>query len=289
MFSQQVAEASSVLPFMLMFMVFVMGTSCTLQSLRSVALAPRRFLVALFVVYVLMPVLGYGIGRLFYAEGSPYAVGHLLIAVTPVAITSTVWTGMSHGNIALSLALVTFVTVVSGFYIPLQMSVFAGRTVEFDSFVLMGNLVRTIVLPVLLGIFVRHRSRGGIQAHRSYLDLITKVMMLVLLAVNGAVVRPHLQQMDGRLLRSVLVVTLHTSLNFAVGYLASMSLLGKRDRSLPTVVYAASMKNNAAGIVIALSHFGPLVALPVVLNMILQQFWASAYYRVFSRLFPSDA
>ena len=113
--------------------------------------------------------------------------------------------------------------------------------------------------------------------------------MLVLLAVNGAVVRPYLQQVDWQLFRLVLVVALHTTLNFGVGYLASLGLLGRNDRSLPTVVYAAAMKNNAAGIVIALGHFGPIAALPVVLNMILQQFWASTYYRLFQRQFPTDA
>ncbi len=288
LFAPQIAPLSAALPYMLFFMVFVMGTSCTLDSLKSVVAAPKGFLVTLVVVYLCMPVIGYGIGLLFYGPGSSYAVGHFLIAITPVAITSTIWTAISNGNIALSLSVVTFATVLSGFYIPLQMSIFMGQAVFFDSRELMSNLVQTIVIPVLLGLAARHTMGRSVERFRPGLDLTTKEMMLVLLAINGAVVRPYMQSLDADLPWVLVAVVVHTVANFFIAFVISRLLLGRNDRALPTVVYAASMKNNAAGIVIALNHFGPIVALPVVLNMIMQQFWAGVCYRVF-RLFSRDS
>ncbi len=57
--------------------------------------------------------IGYLVWVLFYSGDPELPVGHLLMAVTPVAVTSVVWTGIAGGNVALSIALVTVATLVS--------------------------------------------------------------------------------------------------------------------------------------------------------------------------------
>ena len=279
-----VAGAAGLLPYALVFIVFAMGTSCTLESFRSVVTAPKGFLVALLVVFVCMPVIGYTVGRLLYPSNPDFAVGHFLISVTPVAITSMVWTGIAGGNIALSLSLVTVVTVLSGFNIPLQMSLFLGKIVQFDALALLVNLSRTIVVPVILGLVLRNRFPGRVEPMRPYIDLFTKLAMLLIISVNGAVVRPYIVAFDLAILRLFLIVALHTLLNFSIALIIARLLLGRTHPSLPPVVYAASMKNNAAGLVIALNYFGAMVALPVVISMMMQQFWAGAFFRIIRRM-----
>lgn len=283
LFADYASNASVVLPYALFFIVFVVGTSCTLESFRSVITDPKGFFIALGVIFILMPLIGYGMGYFFHSDTPSYAAGHFLLSVTPVAITSMVWTGIVGGHIALSLALVTVVTLVSGVNIPFQMSVFMGKVVEFDALALTGNLSRTIVIPVILGLALRNRAPKVVIPLRPYFDLVTKLMMLVIITVNGAVVRPYVQGFDWEIIRLFLLVGLHNFLNFFTALAVAALFLGKRHLALPSVVYASSMKNTAAGIVIALNYFGPVVALPVVFSMMMQQFWAGAVYRIVSR------
>ncbi|WP_321991220.1 bile acid:sodium symporter [Marispirochaeta aestuarii] len=273
-----------VLPYALFFIVFVVGTSCTLESFRSVITDPRGFFIALGVIFVLMPLIGYLMGFFFHSGTPAYAAGHFLLSVTPVAITSMVWTGIAGGHIALSLALVTVVTLVSGVNIPFQMAFFMGKVVEFDALALTGSLSRTIVMPVILGLALRNRAPKAVVPLRPYFDLVTKLMMLVIITVNGAVVRPYVQGFDWEIIRLFLLVGLHNFLNFFSALAVAALFLGRRHMALPSVVYASSMKNTAAGIVIALNYFGPIVALPVVFSMMMQQFWAGAVYRIMNRL-----
>ncbi|WP_319476289.1 bile acid:sodium symporter [Marispirochaeta aestuarii] len=284
LFADYASNAAVVLPYALFFIVFVVGTSCTLESFRSVITDPRGFFIALGVIFVLMPLIGYLMGFFFHSGTPAYAAGHFLLSVTPVAITSMVWTGIAGGHIALSLALVTVVTLVSGVNIPFQMAFFMGKVVEFDALALTGSLSRTIVMPVILGLALRNRAPKAVVPLRPYFDLVTKLMMLVIITVNGAVVRPYVQGFDWEIIRLFLLVGLHNFLNFFSALAVAALFLGRRHMALPSVVYASSMKNTAAGIVIALNYFGPIVALPVVFSMMMQQFWAGAVYRIMNRL-----
>ena len=275
---------SSLLPYVLSILVMIVGTNCTLDSFRSIVRSPKSFIIALAIIYLLMPLIGYGIGAVFYPDKPLYAAGSILVSVTPVALTSMVWTGLAGGNLALALALVAVVTIFSGVNIPFQLSLFMGKVIEFDAMALTLKLIVTVVVPVLIGIGIRYFSGERIEKHRPVLGIITKVLMLVIMAVNGAVLRPYVNGLGMDALRLLLVAAFHMILNFSISMLIGAIFLGLRDPAIPPVVYASSMKNNAAGVVIALNYFSPAVALPVVFSMMTQQFWAGVFFQIFRRI-----
>ncbi len=274
------------LSYMLMFMVFVMGTSCTLESLTSIFKAPRGFFLGILILYLVLPLIGYIMGAVFWQDNPSYAVGHFLLAITPVAITSMIWTGFAGGNIALALALVAVATVFSGFSIPSLMSLFMGKVVEFDARSLTMNLVHMIVGPVLVGILLRNRAPVFTVKVSHFLNLATKLMMVAIICVNGAAVRPYLTDFDLSLLKLLLVVFLHMMLNYSVAFGFAFLILGRRSPDLSPVIFTSSMKNTVAGIVIGLKFFGPAVALPVIMCIFMQQMAAGFFFRLLKKFSP---
>ncbi len=287
-FSETLIRFSGYLPYFLMFMVFILGTSCDLQSFRDVVKNPKGFLIALLVLYIFIPGIGYGIGRIFYAGSPQYAVGHFLLAVSPVAITSMIWTGFIGGNLVLALSIISAATVLSGFAIPFQMSFFMGEVVAFDAVALMLSLLKMIVFPVIAGILVRQKAPGFVEKTAPGGNLMNKVMMLMILAVNGAAVNPYIDNFDWSLIRMFLIVALHLFLNYAVALAAGWKFLGKESRDIPSIVFASGMRNNAAGVVIALHYFGPEVALPVIICIFMQQLSAGGIYSFMQKVLISQ-
>ncbi len=279
----RVADFAVILPYVLALIVFTMGTSCTVDSFKAIILSPKGFLTALFVVFVLMPLIGYLIGLLFYSGDPELFLGHLLMAVTPVAITSVVWTGIAGGNVALSIALVTVATLVSGASIPGLLSLYAGAVVEFDTLALVGNLSKTIVLPALLGLLVRNRLPRATEVSKPYVDLVAKFGMISVLVINGVTLKPVLGRLGWGMGSLILIVAIHVLANFATGLGVSSLVLGRRSPSVSAVMYSSSMRNNAAGLVIATNYFGPVVSLPVIGCMIVQHFWAGVFFRIVGR------
>jgi len=283
-FSELVAPLSVLLSYLLMYMVFVMGTSCSLESIRGIASTPGGFILGLILSFLVMPLIGYTFGQIFYSENSDYAVGHLLLAIAPVAITSIIWTGFAGGNVTLALALVAVATLVSGFSIPFQVSIFMGQVVKFDAHALTLDLVKMIVLPVLFGILTRYKAPTFVQTTSPLLHLLSKLIMVVILMVNGAVVRPYISTFDWELVWMFLLVCLQLVLNFSSAMIITTIVLGRTSKDLSSVIFASSMRNSVAGIVIALNYFGPTAALPVLICILMQQMVAALFFRLLGKL-----
>jgi len=282
-FEENLIRFSSILPYLFMIMVFNLGTSCSLESLKEVVRKPKSFILGFLIIYIVLPLIGYGLGWIFYGDSPKYAVGHFLLAVTPVAVTSMLWTGFLGGNLVLHLAIISLATVLSGFIIPFQVSFFMGEVVEFDAFSLMVSMSKMIVLPVIAGLLMRQKAPGLVEKIKSGANLINKFLMLFIIAVNGAAVKPNLVTIDWQLIRMFLIVALHLALNFSVSLLICWKILGKESKDLPPIVFASGMRNNAAGVVIALHYFGPEVALPVIICIFLQQLTAGAFYSLIQK------
>lgn len=279
-----VADFAVVLPYVLALIVFTMGTSCTVESFRAIVLSPKSFLTAVFVIFAFMPLIGFGVGSIFYPDDPQLLIGHFLVAVTPVAVTSVVWTGIAGGNIALSIALVTVVTLFSGLTIPGMMKLYLGTVVDFDALALVASLSRTIVVPALVGLVVRNRLPRLIKTGRPYLDLAAKLGMTTVLVINGSVLKPIVAQLGWEMTSVLLVAGVHVFANFGVAFGTSFLVLGRRHPSVSAVMYSSSMRNNAAGLVIAANYFGPTVTLPIIGCMILQHFSAGVFYRVLAKI-----
>jgi predicted Na+-dependent transporter len=284
-FSETLIPFSDYLPYFLMFMVFVLGTSCSLQSLTDVVRKPKGFIVGLIILYIFIPFIGFAIGKVFYSGSPEYALGHFLLAVTPVAITSMIWTGFIGGNLVLSLALIFVVTIFSGFMIPLQISLFMGEVVEFDAIAMMLNLFKMIVLPVIAGIFMRYKAPAMVEKVSPGANLLNKIIMMIILSVNGAAVNPYIDSIDWHIIRMFLIVGLHLVLNYSVAFVLCWLTLGKESKDLPSIIFTSGMRNNAAGVVIALQYFGAEVALPVIICIFLQQLSAGGVYSLLQKKF----
>ncbi|QEN08151.1 bile acid:sodium symporter family protein [Oceanispirochaeta crateris] len=284
-FSETLIPFSDYLPYFLMFMVFVLGTSCSLQSLTDVVRKPKGFIVGLIILYIFIPFIGFAIGKVFYSSSPEYALGHFLLAVTPVAITSMIWTGFIGGNLVLSLALIFVVTIFSGFMIPLQISLFMGEVVEFDAIAMMLNLFKMIVLPVIAGIFMRYKAPAMVEKVSPGANLLNKIIMMIILSVNGAAVNPYIDSIDWHIIRMFLIVGLHLVLNYSVAFVLCWLTLGKDSKDLPSIIFTSGMRNNAAGVVIALQYFGAEVALPVIICIFLQQLSAGGVFSLLQKKF----
>ncbi len=275
-----VGELSWILPYVLVFIVFAMGTSCTVESFRAIALSPKGFLTAVAMVYAVMPLIGFAMGHFSYPGRPQLQLGHFLIAVTPVAITSVVWTGIAAGNVTLSLALVTLITLLSGFWIPAAMALYMGAVVDFDAAELVASLLKSVVLPALAGLVARNRAPRHVETVRPYLDLVSKAGVITVLVVNGAALGPMVGDISWEMGGVLLLVALHVMLNFSLSFGAARLILGRRSSSVASVTYSSSMRNNAAGLVIAANYFGPLAALPVIACILVQHFWAGVFLRL---------
>lgn len=290
----------SLLVLMLALLMFNAGLGVKMSHLRTV-LHKKRVVLAGLAANVVIP-MAYIFGvtlvmRLWDEpdEAQHILVGLALVAAMPIAGASTAWAQNSNGNMALSLGLVLFSTILSPIVTPVALQVFGEMAAEEYEAVLHGLaaygsgtfLGLWVVLPSLLGLVVRLTAREvWLTAVMPSIKLINAIDLLFLNYSNASMSLP--QAVADRDL-DFLVVTLGITTGlcltaFGSGY--GLSRLFKVDQAeRVSLMYGLGMNNNGTGLVLAslalASH--PRVMVPIIFYNLVQHLVAGSVHEVMGR------
>ena len=222
-------------------------------------------------------------------------VGLALVAAMPIAGSSTAWSQNSNGNLALSLGLVLFSTLLSPLTTPAALHAVGliaqgDRAAELHALAGYGTgafLLLCVLAPSLLGILV-HALAGGsrVAAARPHLKLVNSVNLLLLSYANAAVSLPQTvadPDWDFLAVTLALVVAL-CALAFASGW-AVARLLGVDFGRRVALMFGLGMNNNGTGLVLASMSLAahPAVLLPIIFYNLSQHLVAGGVDFVLAR------
>lgn len=228
-------------------------------------------------------------------EAQHILVGLALVAAMPIAGGSTAWAQNANGNLALSLGLVLFSTILSPIITPVTFNIFGEMASEEFEKVLQGLAVYGsgvflglwVVLPSLLGIAVRSIvAEDWIVGGMPYLKFINSIVLLLLNYSNAAVSLPQaIVDQDYDFLAVTLVISAGLCLTlFAAGY--GMSRLFKLDRTeRVSLMFGLGMNNNGTGLVLAslaLPSY-PNIMVPIIFYNLVQHIAAGTVNEVMNR------
>lgn len=273
-----------VLPFCLFIIMTGMGMSLVIADFSRVLLYPKAVILGLVGQLLILPLCGLFIAS-FFVSDPVLALGIMLLAVCPGGTTSNMITHLAKGDLALSITLTAVSSVCTFVSIPLVMAFafeyFSNETTHFELPVLqtIGGLFLITLLPVSLGMAIRHWKQAFAVRAEAYLNRFAMVFLLVLVVGVGVkqhqVLIPALQQVGpsvfmlnvltmmigfviARRFRLNAAQTTSISLeigiqNSALAMLIATSLLNSPDMALPPAIYTLVMYITG-GFVIALRY-----------------------------------
>jgi len=256
-----------------------MGLTLELSDFSRVLRAPAPILWGVVLQYSLMPLLGWAVGYMFRLP-TPFAVGLVLVCCCPGGTASNVIAYLAKADVALSVSMTAFSTMLAAAFTPLLTAWIVGSRVDVDGWGLFLSTAKVVLLPIAVGLFMRR-----------YLPTLTKtllpaapaaaVLMIVLIvaailgARKDAVLESGLQLLGA-------VLTTH-GLGFLFGYLLG-GLSGGFGRVARTISIEVGMQNSGLGAVLAQAHFAnPLTAIPSAISAITHCILGSALAAVWSR------
>jgi bile acid:Na+ symporter, BASS family len=274
-FSVQVKDFSYLIPWIFAFMTFVGSLGSNFRSLKEVIVHPFPILIAMLVLHVFMPIWAWGVGHVAFS-GDVYTITGLVLGmVIPTGITSFMWVVIYKGNTPLVLSIILIDTLLSPIIVPYSLSLFMGAKIEMDFISMMKGLMGMVVIPSLIGMYLNQMTKGKIKDHLgTRLAPFSKICLGLVVMLNGAIVAPHLSNINLKLV-SIIVTVFFIALS---GYLLSfiIGVFFKSGRgNVVTLTFTGGMRNISAGAVIAVSYFPAAVAVPVVVGMLFQQTLAS--------------
>jgi BASS family bile acid:Na+ symporter len=227
-------------------------------------------------------------------------VGLALVASMPIAGSSTAWSQNADGDMALSLGLVLFSTLLSPLATPAAFRAIGllatGEYAEsLRGLAATGTglfLTLCVALPSAAGLLGR-RALGDARAAalRPTLKLVTSVTLLLLCYVNASVSLPQVvADPDWDFLAVMLVIVVGLcAAGFASGWLLARLLRTDRAQQA-SLMFGLGMNNNGTGLVLASTALAamPRVMLPIIFYNLIQHLVAGAVGSSLGKYRPED-
>lgn len=250
------------LSYLIAVTMFAIGSLLPRDEVRQVFRRWPTVLGGTALQYASMPLLAYGLGRLFGLEG-PWMIGIIMVGCVPGAMASNVLTLVARGNVSYSVSLTTSATLLSPLIVPAALWLALRERVDFPTQQVAVRLCWMVVLPVLGGHALSRVLPAWEAIAKRIGAIVANLTILWIIAVVVAANRANLAQLDRKLLLALAAVN-------AGGYLAGFfggSLLRLTDPMRRALTLEVGMQNAGLGAALATDLFRdqPAVALPAAL------------------------
>ena len=180
---------TTIAPFALAMIMLALGASLTVKDFTRVFLHPKVFFVGLICQLIVLPLVGY---LLIIILKTPVelALGVMLIAAAPGGVTSNVLTKFADGDVALSISLTAFTSLISIVSVPyivfLSIDLFDITYVDKEISMLGISLKMffVVTVPVIIGMLIRKIFNNFIENNMKYIEKISVgLFCLVFIAI----------------------------------------------------------------------------------------------------------
>ena len=169
---------TTIAPIALALIMLSLGAALTVKDFTRVFQSPKVFLVGMLCQLVLLPVIAY---LLIILLKTPIelALGVMLIAAAPGGVTSNVLTKFANGDVALSISITAFTSLISIVSVPyivfLSIDLFNISYVEKEVSMLGISLKMffVVTIPVIIGMIIRRIFSNFIEKNMNVIEKIS--------------------------------------------------------------------------------------------------------------------
>jgi BASS family bile acid:Na+ symporter len=248
--------------------MFDLGLALRPADFRLIAERPKAVVAGLTGQILLLPLIAWAVASGFHVAPL-FLLGIMLIACSPGGSSSNVFSMLAGGDVALSVSLTAFSSVITLFTGPLIMDIATQQVgTEMSVHLPVGNLlVQNLVLmavPIAIGLVIAVRNEPLAQRMHNVLKRMAFPCLILLATIffiqNKETIIREFPQLG--LCMTILILL---SMGAGVGLSWLMRLTGREQR---TIVIEIGMQNAAQAITVASSPFvfnNDVMAIPAII------------------------
>lgn len=261
-----------------------MGLTLSFDDFRAIGRMPGSVALGFLAQYTIMPLAGWGTAKLLGLEAG-LAVGIILVASCPGGMASNMIAYLARANVALSVVLTVFSTLLAFFFTPLWTQALAGQLVPVDAWALCKSALQLTVAPVVLGVLIRWKLP---RTARCIGAAGPTFAVLAFVCVTGGIVAASAEAIAQNFgVLALAAFVLHV-FGFGLGYFLP-KLLRFPESVARTVSIEVGMQNGGMAASLARLHFAtlPLAAAAGVFSGVMQNILGGIAAALWKRRPPS--
>lgn len=260
-----------------------MGLTLSVADFKAIARMPGSVALGFVAQYTIMPLAGWATAKMLRLEPG-LAVGIILVASCPGGMASNMITYLARANVALSVVLTLFSTLLAFFFTPMWTSKLAGQYVPVDAWGLCKSALQLTIAPVLIGVLIRWKlprtaDRIGLAG--------PTIAVVAFVCVTGGIVAASAEAIAKNFGVLALAAFVLHILGFGVGYLVP-KMLRYPESVARTVSIEVGMQNGGMAASLARLHFSsmPLAAAAGVFSGVMQNIIGGIAAAIWKRRTP---
>lgn len=223
---------------LLQIIMLGMGMTMSIEDFMGIIKTPKAVLVGLFCQFLIMPFWGFAL-TLIFDFPAEIAAGILLIGCSPSGLASNVMSLIAKANVALSITITTFATLLAPILTPLLMKLLGGQFIEIDFWEMVIEITKIIILPIGIGFILNRYLSNLSQKLLKALPIISMLGIALILMVIVAAGQASLKTVGISLL---FVVVLHNLGGYFFGFRLA-KLLGMNEQDCRTIALEVGLQN----------------------------------------------
>ncbi len=164
---------------LLQIIMFGMGSQMSLNDFVGVIKMPKGVIAGVICQFTIMPVVGISLVTLFQFPPE-IAAGVVLVGSSPSGMASNVMSFIAKANLALSVTLTAFATLLSPLMTPLLMKTFAGELITIDFWNMMSGIFNMVILPICAGLIFNLFANGYNLKRNQALQVVSMIAVIFL-------------------------------------------------------------------------------------------------------------
>lgn len=235
------------------------GTYNTDGRLPGYFSRPKEVVIGAVAQYTIMPVIAWLLCKVMNLPAD-LALGVILVGCCPGGTASNVITYIAGGDVALSVGMTIVSTLAAPLMTPFLVYVLAGAWVEVSFWAMVLSVVKVILVPVLLGVFLRSLAGEHVDKVSDVMPLVSVVAIVMII---GGIVAVNAEKIVSCGVLVLGVVAIHNFCGMMLGLLAAKIFHVEYARTT-AIAIEVGMQNSGLAVSLAAANFAanPLATLP---------------------------
>lgn len=239
-------QLTGLIKWLIMIIMFGMGTSMSLRDFAGVAKMPKGILVGVVCQFTIMPLVGLALATVFGFEAE-IAAGIVLIGSVSGGVASNVMAYIARANLALSITMTAVSTLLAPVMTPLLMQLLANQFIAVDFVAMMISVAQIVLLPIALGLLVNKLLADRADWLHRAMPILSMSAIVLVLAIIVAAGREDLLVIGPLLF---LAAILHNAIGYLLGYWGCR-MLGLDEQACRTISLEVGMQNGGLATALA--------------------------------------
>lgn len=239
-----------VINILLGIIMFGMGITLSVDEFKLVLKKPLEIAKAGFFQFTIMPLLAFLLSKLFKLDDA-LMLGVVLVGTCPGGTASNVITYLAGGDVALSVAMTTFSTVLAPILTPMITYLLIGQSIKFNPIGMFISIMQIVIVPVALGLIIKQVLKESAETVEDYMPAVSSLMIS---SVVAGIISANKDPILSSIGVIIAVVIAHNLLGILLGYFAG-KVTGMDHKGCITLAIEVGLQNSGLATSLATTHF----------------------------------